>query len=81
MNLNKKNLVDSQREPTLNSSNFSDVENIDIDISNSFCFKTKSSKDLVEFTFSLLVKEGKLIKLSNTEQKLPLLNFKIDILK
>ena len=46
-----------------------------------FDFKAKLGKNLAKFTFSLVDSEGKLIKLSNVDQKVSQLHFITDTLK
>lgn len=61
---------------------FTDTENLDMESHNfAFDIKANLSKNLAKFTFSLLDSEGKLIKLSNVDQKASQAHFIIDTLK
>ena len=61
--------------------NFTGIETFDTENCKfSFDFKTKSSKNLAGFTFSLLDSERELVKFSDTYQNVPLKDCKLDIL-
>ena len=46
-----------------------------------FGFTTRPYKDLTNFSFLLLNKEGESTKFEESEKRVPLLNFRINILK
>lgn len=61
---------------------FTDTENLDTGSRNfSFGFKTKVRGDLAEFTSWLLDGEGKWVEFSDKDQHVPVVPFKLDILK
>ena len=47
----------------------------------SFSFETKNPNDLLNFLFSVLNQKSQLTQFISAEKKLPLLNFRIQILK
>lgn len=60
---------------------FNDSENPTMAKHFAFGFRTVSLQDILKFEFSLLDDEGKLITFFSSEQKVPILNFTIQIVK
>ena len=60
---------------------FNDSENPTMAKDFAFGFRTVSLQDILKFEFSLLDDEGKLITFFSSEQKVPILNFTIQIVK
>ena len=61
---------------------FSNSEDIGIATSHiAFSFTTKSISDLLNFLVTLVAGNGEIIKFPSTEKKIPIINFKIQIIK
>ena len=62
---------------------FSDSEDIDGSRTShfAFAFTTKNISDLLNFSVTLLAGDGQNIKFPSTEKKIPIINFKIQIIK
>ena len=60
---------------------FNDSENRTMAKHFAFGFRTVSLQDILKFEFSLLDDEGKLITFISSKQKVPILNFTIQIVK
>ena len=59
---------------------FTEQEQINDSKSVSFSFKTQSINDLLNFSIRLIDDDNKSIKFSGGEQKISILNFKIEVL-
>ena len=59
---------------------FTEQEQINDSKHVSFSFKTQSINDLLNFSISLIDDDNKSLKFSSGEQKISILNFKIEVL-
>ena len=59
---------------------FTEQEQINDSKHASFSFKTQSINDLLNFSISLIDDDNKSLKFSSGEQKISILNFKIEVL-